>query len=78
MSKVISIEDLTFSYNKRPVLKNISLQIDEGESIGILGPNGSGKTTLLKLISGILSGYSGKIEIFGKNINKFSKKNCLR
>jgi iron complex transport system ATP-binding protein len=74
MSKIISIEDLTFSYNKNPVLKNISLQINEGESIGILGPNGSGKTTLLKLISGILNGYSGKIKIFGKNINKFSRK----
>lgn len=74
MNKIISVENLTFAYNKKPVLNNISFNIYEGESIAILGPNGSGKTTLLKLISGILDGYSGKINLFGKNISKFSRK----
>ena len=69
MNKIISVENLTFAYNKKPVLKNISFNIYEGESIAILGPNGSGKTTLLKLISGILGDYSGKIKLFEKNIN---------
>jgi len=74
MNKIISVDKLTFAYNKKPVLKNISFSIYEGESIAILGPNGSGKTTLLKLLSGILNGYSGKIKLFEKNISKFSRK----
>ena len=48
------------------VLKNISFQVQRGESIGLIGLNGSGKTTLLRLISGILPVNSGKIFIKGK------------
>ncbi len=47
-------------------LNNISLEINEREKIGILGPNGSGKTTLLKLLAGIYQPTSGKVEIVGK------------
>jgi len=47
-------------------LNNISIDIQEGDKIGILGPNGSGKTTLLKLLSGIYQPTSGKVETVGK------------
>jgi len=50
-------------------LKNINLTIKKGEKVGIIGPNGSGKTTLLKIISGITSPTSGKVETFGKTVS---------
>ena len=59
----IQIENLTKSFYKTPILKNFSLKIDSGESVGIFGPNGSGKTSLLKMICGIMSIDSGKIKI---------------
>jgi len=51
---------------KRRVLHNVSMKIERGEKIGIVGANGSGKSTLLKLISGILQPTTGKISINGR------------
>lgn len=50
-------------------LKNINLEIKNGERVGIIGPNGSGKTTLLKIIAGITSPTCGKIETNGKIVS---------
>lgn len=50
-------------------LKNISLSIQKGEKIGIIGPNGSGKTTLLKLISGVTTPTNGNISVNGKIVS---------
>lgn len=47
-------------------LDNISFEIKKGESIGIIGPNGSGKSTILKLIAGVMSPTSGKVEVKGQ------------
>lgn len=53
-------------YEVRQVLKNISLDIEKGESIGIVGENGSGKSTLLKLISRIIYPDSGTVSVSGR------------
>jgi len=50
-------------------LRNINLQVDQGERLGILGPNGSGKTTLLKIIAGITAPTSGNITVTGKIVS---------
>lgn len=50
-------------------LRNINLTIRKGEKVGIIGPNGSGKTTLLKIIAGITSSTSGKLETNGKIVS---------
>jgi len=50
----LEVQDLSFSYEKRQVLDGISLAVEGGEVVGVLGPNGSGKTTLIKCINHIL------------------------
>ncbi|MBU1149317.1 MAG: ATP-binding cassette domain-containing protein, partial [Proteobacteria bacterium] len=61
MENLIAIEHLTYGYEERPVLEDISLGIAPRDFILVIGPNGGGKTTLLKLILGILAPWSGTI-----------------
>jgi len=58
---VLSIENLSIVYGKRPILKNVSLQVGVGDFWFFLGPNGVGKTTLLKVLLGMLNPAQGKI-----------------
>jgi len=62
----IKIENVSFTYEKSPILENVSLLIKQGEFIGIFGPNGGGKTTFLKLLLGFIQPDQGNIEILGK------------
>lgn len=64
--KAIEINNLHVNLNSKEVLKGISLSLDEGKFIGIVGPNGGGKTTLLKVILGLIKPASGEILIFGR------------
>jgi len=57
----VTIENLSKSYGKLQVLKNINLKVEDGEFVAILGPSGCGKTTLLRSIAGFLSVQSGRI-----------------
>ena len=63
---MIELEDVTQHYGVRPVLRGISLRIERGEVIVILGPNGMGKTTLLGVMAGVLSPQHGTVTIDGK------------
>jgi len=62
---VIEFRDVSFAYDRTPVLENVSFAISKGEFLSVVGPNGGGKTTLLKLMLGLLSPGSGKILLFG-------------
>mgnify|MGYP005832324819 CR=1 FL=1 len=73
MKKII-IKNLKFGYFDSEIFRDFSLEIDEGETLTILGPNGSGKTTLLKLIQKIILPKGGDIIISGENINKLNLK----
>lgn len=67
----LEIKNLCFSYEEsRPVIDDISLSIDKGSFVAILGHNGSGKSTLAKLIVGLLEKNSGQIFFDGKEITK--------
>tara|TARA_B100001057_G_C22862677_1_gene955212 strand:+ start:2618 stop:4402 length:1785 start_codon:yes stop_codon:yes gene_type:complete len=59
----IMLEDINFSYDEDPVLKNICLKINKDEKIGFIGKTGSGKTTLLDILLGLLDPSSGEIKI---------------
>lgn len=72
---VIEIKNLNFGYNEKLILKDINLEVDEGDFLAISGQNGSGKTTLIKILTGELKKQDGKINILGKaieNIDDFS------
>ncbi|HOE06519.1 MAG: energy-coupling factor transporter ATPase [Bacilli bacterium] len=68
---IIEIKNLNFQYTKKDVaIKNVSLSIEKGEFVCILGHNGSGKSTLAKLIAGLLAAKSGEIYVNGILINE--------
>ncbi|AFO58697.1 MULTISPECIES: metal ABC transporter ATP-binding protein [unclassified Natrinema] len=68
---VVNLENVTFAYAEQPAVKDVSLTVDEGDFLGLVGPNGSGKTTLLHLMLGLHSPDSGSIELFGEPVAAF-------
>lgn len=68
--KLLSIKNLNAGYGDIKVIKNLSLEVNEGEVVSIVGANGAGKTTLLKAISGIITPDSGEISLGGQRIDK--------
>ena len=75
MRNIISVENVSFAYNKENVLEDIILSIDEGDFAGIVGCNGSGKSTLMKLLIGQISPSKGKIKLFDEELSKSNKLN---
>ncbi len=72
---MIKINNLSFSYdNKKEILRDISLEINEGEIAVLLGPNGAGKTTLINCILGLLKIKNGNIQIDEKSIKRMKAK----
>jgi zinc transport system ATP-binding protein len=65
MSSIIDISDLDFAYRDSLVLKNISLRVERGTTLGLIGPNGGGKTTLIRLLLGLMQPTRGTIHING-------------
>ncbi len=63
----LTVHDLTVSYNQKPVIWDVELNIPEGSLVGIVGPNGAGKSTLIKACLNLIPANSGKIEIYGKS-----------
>ncbi|MEM2167389.1 MAG: ATP-binding cassette domain-containing protein, partial [Candidatus Bathyarchaeia archaeon] len=68
----IKLVNVTKSYGNVTAIKNLSLNVDDGEYVCVLGPTGSGKTTLLKLIAGIIKPDKGEIYIDNKLVNNVS------
>ena len=77
MNPAIRTENLTFAYKDKPVLDGVSLSVESGEMVGILGPNGSGKTTLLKIFSAVLRGR-GEVKVNGRSIETYGKRELSR
>ncbi len=65
---IVSIENLVKRYGEKIAVDNFSLQVKEGEILGLLGPNGSGKTTTINCLLSLLNYDKGDIQIFGKNM----------
>lgn len=77
VDSVISIRDVSFSYDKKLILKNVNLDIKPGSFMGLLGPNGGGKTTLIKLILGLLKPDQGAIHLLDQPLHSFKDWNHI-
>ena len=64
---MLKLESISFSYEKKPVLKDFSLQLENGEILAVMGPSGCGKSTLLSIIAGLKRPTDGKV------VSDFSK-----
>jgi zinc transport system ATP-binding protein len=71
MSGVVEVRDVTFGYGDAPVVDGVSLDIEAGEFLGLVGPNGSGKTTLLELMLGLRRPDRGTVTLFGTSAEAF-------
>jgi iron complex transport system ATP-binding protein len=67
------LESASFSYPGREIFRDLSLSLEEGEILALIGPNSSGKTTLLKLMDGLLEPQHGKVFLDGEELGRLSR-----
>jgi len=74
--ELLTVSNITAAYrsNSKTVLNNVSLKVNRGETVGVIGESGSGKTTLGRVISGLMPPSQGKIELKGSVLNKDYRK----
>lgn len=75
--ELLKISKLSKYYGRKQALNSVSLSLNGGKIVGLLGPNGSGKTTMLKLINGLLFPNEGEILIEGENPIPRQRPRCL-
>jgi len=74
MNPVIKLRSVIKLYGDIAAVNNLSLEVSEGEILGLIGPNGAGKTTTLKMIVGLLKPTSGTVEVLGQNVSQDGKR----
>ncbi len=70
----LEMDRIGFRYAAEWVIRDVSLTVQPGEFLGIIGPNGSGKTTLLKIMAGILKAGEGRVKIGGRPLGEITRK----
>lgn len=75
---MLRIENLSYSFPQKTILKDISFEVGRGEVVAILGPNGTGKSTLLRLIAGDIIPQCGKVLFSGKEVLRYSSLDLAR
>lgn len=70
MRSYIEVENVSKRFGKKPILENISLSVEQGQTIGLVGANGSGKSVLFKILCGFEKPDSGSVSIRGKQLGK--------
>lgn len=69
---VLEVQSLTKSYAERPILRDVSFQLNQGERVALLGPSGSGKTTVLNCVGGVDCADHGSVTIAGHVLSDLS------
>ena len=75
---MITVENISISYNGKPVVRDVSFDLANCEIIALLGPNGAGKTTLIRALNQTVALSSGNIKIENRNISDFSRREIAR
>ena len=71
----LTVNDLSYGYTKGvPVLEGVSFAAEKGKFLSVLGPNGAGKSTLFRCLLGGIDGYSGSIELDGREVRSLSRR----
>jgi zinc transport system ATP-binding protein len=71
VTEIVDLDDVTFAYGDTVAVRDVSLTVEAGDFLGLVGPNGSGKTTLLHLMLGLHEPDEGTVELFGRPIDEF-------
>jgi ABC-2 type transport system ATP-binding protein len=69
MNNIIQIENLIKSYGKIEAVRDVSLNVERGEMLGLVGPDGAGKTTMIRILCGLLNRDSGKVTVLDKEFS---------
>src|SRR5689334_15643270 len=77
-ARVLSVESLECRYGKVAAVRGLSLEVNKGELVTLIGANGAGKTTTLKAISGVLPPAAGRIRFEGEDISRASARRILQ
>lgn len=67
-NKVLELKDINKSFDSKQVINHLSLSLNKGEILSIIGPSGAGKTTLMRIIAGLEKADTGHFSIMGKNL----------
>lgn len=78
LEEAITVENLSFTYDKKPILKQANFRFEKGKKYALTGPSGCGKSTLLKLLLGWLPGYTGYIFFDGKSARDYTPEQIQR
>jgi iron complex transport system ATP-binding protein len=77
MGALLTAQNVSFAYDGRPILQEISLAVEAGEFVGLIGANGSGKTTLLRILLGMLSAH-GEVRLYGDLLKSLDRREVAR
>ncbi|AEV31897.1 ABC-type multidrug transport system, ATPase component [Owenweeksia hongkongensis DSM 17368] len=73
--QAVQVQNLSHQYKgaENPLMQNLNLSVNEGQSFGLFGPNGAGKTTLMSLITGVIKPQTGSVKLLGLNMTTHKK-----
>lgn len=72
MKAALQIEAVHSAYQKRPIIRGVSLALRPGQTVSLIGPNGAGKSTLLKIVAGFLEASGGRVLLEGHDIRRLA------
>lgn len=75
---LLRADAISAGYHDHPVLQEISLHVHSGELVAVVGPNGAGKSTLLKVLSGALAPFAGRVELLGRPLAAYGRRETAR
>ncbi len=70
----LEVQGITLAYGDKKVVENVTFHVMPGEMVGLVGPNGSGKSTIIKALSRVITPYSGRVLINGRDISQIPRR----